>query len=144
MVVADRGVDDDCDRGRRHRRPSLSGRGAGPRVFAPGSRDEDSLRRDLARDRVVVDRTRLDGRPFVISNVPPGLVKYQLNLDQHESADLVGVVTNRQQLVLRATLRHVRVDDGLVEFDSDPAGAKIFEQGKFLTETPARKSMAST
>ncbi|MEO8427408.1 MAG: PEGA domain-containing protein [Verrucomicrobiota bacterium] len=96
----------------------------------------------IARDRVVVDRTPLDGRPFFITNVPPGLVKYQLNLDQHESADLVGVVTNRQQLVLRATLRQVRLGEGLVEFDSDPAGARIFKQGEFLTETPARRSMA--
>ncbi len=58
----------------------------------------------ILKHGVALGRTTMDGQPFVISNVAPGLVAYQLKLEQYEPADVTGFVRKLARLELSATL----------------------------------------
>ncbi len=80
--------------------------------------------------------------PYTVAVIKPGEVKYQLNLDEHESTDVGGKVITRQPLKLHAPLKRKSADEEIVEFQSDPTGAKIYLRGDLFTETPKKKSMS--
>jgi hypothetical protein len=99
----------------------------------------------IRRDTKTIGRTTMDGRPFIVTNVPPGAVTFELTLDQYETAILKGTVSNRQTLQLSARLRRSEivkpaetivvaatntvtppvVSTGEVEFRAEPVTASV-------------------
>ena len=93
----------------------------------------------IIRDGATIGETPRSGEPFVIKYVPAGTeVKYRLELDQHEPTDLSGKVTTGP-LALKGKLRARGANEEMVEFESDPTGAKIMLPGNVVIDAPARK-----
>jgi hypothetical protein len=120
----------------------------------------------IRRDTKTIGRTTMDGQPFVLTNVPPGAVSFELALDQYETAILKGMVSNGQTLNLSARLRRSEIakpvetnvvvesktptppvmSTGEVEFRVDPVTASIFdssgnELGQASPDSPLKRTL---
>jgi hypothetical protein len=103
----------------------------------------------IFKDGVAIGKTSTAGRPFIVEVVAPGMVKYQLKLEQREPAVVTGMVVDQQRLELAATLRSALVAggerppsgpgtgpktvpaarNGVLELSAQPVAATIFDAG---------------
>jgi hypothetical protein len=115
----------------------------------------------VLRDGVELGRVPMDGQPLVLSPVASGVVRYQLNLGQYETAVAMGTVSNLQKLELAATLRRTQPEksttlappatatiapappagNGFLELKAEPVPASIVDSdgrivGRASPDTP--------
>ena len=120
----------------------------------------------IRKDGKTIGRTTMDGRPYVVTNVPPGAVTFELTLEQYETTILKGMVSNGQTLQLSARLRRSEivnpaetkvvtasktvtppvVNTGEVEFRAEPVAASIFdargnELGQASPDNPLNRTL---